>query len=57
MLNEREVAYRSVSQRSVQGVAITNYGTLIAHVHGILARSLGIFPEYNIWSTIGNLIE
>lgn len=44
MLNEREVGYR-VKSASVQGVPITNYGTLIAHVHGILARSIGIFPE------------
>lgn len=44
MLNEREVGYR-VKSASVQSVPITNYGTLIAHVHGILARSIGIFPE------------
>lgn len=44
MLNEREVGYR-VKSASVQGIPITNYGTLIAHVHGILARSIGIFPE------------
>ena len=49
MLNEREVGYR-VKSASGQSVPITNYGTLIAHVNGILARSLGIFPEleYNI---------
>ena len=46
MLNEREVT-RRVKEATAQGIAITNYGTLIAHVHGILARSLEIFPEYN----------
>ncbi len=46
MLNEREVT-RRVKEATAQGVAITNYGTLIAHVHGILKRSLEIFPEYN----------
>ena len=46
MLNEREVI-RRVKEATAQGVAITNYGTLIAHVHGILKRSLEIFPEYN----------
>ena len=44
MLNEREVGYR-VKSASVQGIPITNYGTLIAQVHDILARSIGIFPE------------
>jgi hypothetical protein len=29
-------------------VPITNYGTLIAYVHGILARSLEIFPELDV---------
>ena len=46
MLNEREVT-RRVKEATAQGIAITNYGTLIAHVHGILERSLEIFPEYN----------
>lgn len=44
MLNEREVGYR-VKSTSEQSVPITNYGTLIAHVNGILERSLSIFPE------------
>ena len=44
MLNEKEVKNRT--QKTVeQGVPITNYGILIAYVHGILKRSLGIFPE------------
>lgn len=43
MLNEREMKYRM--QRTVQaGVPFTNYGTAIAHINGILKRSLEIFP-------------
>lgn len=45
MLNEREVSSRA-SKTASQGVPITNYGIMIAYVHGILKRSLGIFPEY-----------
>ena len=44
MLNEREVKHRA-SKTTSQGVPITNYGTMIAYVHGILKRSLSIFPE------------
>ena len=44
MLNEKEVKHRALKTTS-QGVPITNYGTMIAYVHGILKRSLGIFPE------------
>lgn len=44
MLNEREVKYRA-AKTTAQGVPITNYGTMIAYVHGILKRSLSIFPE------------
>lgn len=44
MLNEREVKHRA-SGTTAQGVPITNYGTMIAYVHGILKRSLSIFPE------------
>ena len=43
MLNEREVRYRTKCAVD-QGVPITNYGTLIAYMNGILARSLEIFP-------------
>ena len=46
MLNEREVKHRADKTVS-QGVPITNYGTLIAYVHGILKRSLEILPEYS----------
>ena len=45
MLNEKEVTRRT-KQAADQGVPITNYGTLIAYLHGILGRSLEIFPEY-----------
>ena len=44
MLSESEVSYRAKNTED-QGVPITNYGTMIAFVHGILKRSLGIFPE------------
>ena len=44
MLGEREVTYRTKCAAD-QGVHITNYGTLIAHISGILARSLELFPE------------
>jgi len=46
MLNEKEVKHRA-SKTAAQGVPITNYGTLIAYVHGILKRSLEILPEYS----------
>ena len=45
MLNEREVKHRA-SRTTAQGVPVTNYGTMIAYVHGILKRSLSIFPEF-----------
>ena len=44
MLNEREVRYRTKCAVD-QGVPITNYGTLIAYMNGILERSLEMFPE------------
>ncbi len=44
MLNEREMKYR-LSCAKDQGIAMTNYGILIAHVHGILKRSLEPFPD------------
>ena len=45
MLNEKEVVRRTKEAVS-QGVPITNYGILIAHIHGILKRSLEVLPEY-----------
>lgn len=44
MLNEREMKYR-VKQTLDSGIPITNYGTAIAHMNGILKRSLMPFPE------------
>ena len=51
MLNEREVRYRTKCAVD-QGVPITNYGTFIAYVNGILKRSLEVFPE--ILETLDN---
>lgn len=42
MLNEREVQYR-LRQAEDEGVPITNYGTAIAYMNGILSRSLEVF--------------
>ena len=42
MLNEKEVLAR-MNSAVEQGVPFTNYGTFIAHVNGILSRSLEIF--------------
>lgn len=44
MLNEREMKYRLACAED-QRVDMTNYGILIAHVHGILKRSLAPFPD------------
>lgn len=44
MLNEKEMRYR-VKCAQDQGIAMTNYGTLIAYIYGILKRSLEVFPE------------
>lgn len=44
MLNEREMEYRQACARE-QNIPMTNYGILIAHVHGILRRSLEPFPD------------
>lgn len=44
MLNEREMKYRLACARD-QGVPMTNYGILIAYVHGILKRSVAPLPE------------
>ncbi len=42
MLSEREMKYR---QKCAAPIPITNYGIAIAHINGILARSLEPFPE------------
>ena len=44
MLPPREVQFRQ-TLAAEQGVPITNYGTAIAHCHGILRRSLSVFPS------------
>ena len=44
MLNEKEMQYRLTCAKE-QGVPIVNYGVAIAQMHGILKRSLEIFPE------------
>lgn len=42
MINEREMKYRLECAKKA-GVPMTNYGMAIAHIHGILERSLEIF--------------
>ncbi len=44
MLNDREMKYRA-KQSLDSGTPITNYGMAIAHIHGILKRSLMPFPN------------
>ena len=44
MLTEREVRSR-MEQAAAAGVPVTNYGTAIAQMNGILQRSLSVFPE------------
>ncbi|MBO5037012.1 MAG: [FeFe] hydrogenase H-cluster maturation GTPase HydF [Clostridia bacterium] len=44
MLNEREMKYR-IRHASDNEIPITNYGIAIAHIHGLLKRSLSPFPE------------
>lgn len=45
VLNEREMKYR-IQCAADAGVPMTNYGTAIAHMHGVLDRALEVFqPE------------
>jgi [FeFe] hydrogenase H-cluster maturation GTPase HydF len=44
MLNEREMKYRQANAGD-QGIPFTNYGILIAHIQGILRRSIAMFPH------------
>lgn len=44
MLNDREVAYRRKTAADA-GVPFTNYGITIAHLKGILKRSVELFPD------------
>ena len=44
MLNEKEMAHRmEIAEQA--GVPMVNYGVAIAHIHGILKKSLAPFPE------------
>ena len=43
-LPEKEVQYRMRCCRD-QGVPVTNYGILIAHLNGILRRTVEPFPD------------
>lgn len=44
MLSEREMKYR-LKYAQDEGVPITNYGTAIAYMNGILERSVELFPD------------
>ena len=44
MLTETEMKHR-IETAIGAGVPIVNYGVAIAHVNGILARSLELFPD------------
>lgn len=44
-LNPKEMAYR-IAQAKDQKVPIVNYGTLIAHLKGVLKRSISPLPGY-----------
>lgn len=44
MLNQREMAYR-INSATAESTHIVNYGVLIAHIHGILRRSLSPFEN------------
>ena len=43
-MNEREVRYRMKCAFD-QNVPMTNYGVSIAYIHGILKRSVAMFPH------------
>ena len=44
MVNEKEMKHR-IAHALQENIPITNYGIAIAYMHGILARSLQVFPE------------
>lgn len=44
MLKDNEVIYR-YKQAKEQGIPISNYGITIAYIHGILKRSIELFPN------------
>jgi predicted GTPase len=44
MLNEKEMQHRmEIAEKA--GVPMVNYGVAIAHIHGILKKSLAPFPD------------
>ena len=43
-MNEREMKYRLCCAKDA-GIPITNYGTAIAYMKGILKRSVEVFPS------------
>lgn len=45
-LNPKEMAYR-IAQAKDQQIPIVNYGTLIAHLKGVLKRSIAPLPGYH----------
>ncbi len=47
MLNEAEMKHR-VAQAARAGVPVVNYGIAIAHMNGILRRSLELFPAVQV---------
>ena len=44
MLNEKEMQHR-MEIAEAAGVPMVNYGVAIAHIHGILKKSLAPFPD------------
>lgn len=44
MLNEKEMQSR-ISKAKASGVPVVNYGIAIAHMNGILKRSVALFPD------------
>ena len=50
MLNEREMKYRLACAKD-QNIPMTNYGTLIAYIQGILKRSVEPFPAVSMMLT------
>jgi hypothetical protein len=47
MLNEREMQYRRLSAVD-QNIPFTNYGITIAHIQGILRRSIAMLGEIQL---------
>lgn len=56
MLNEKEMQSRR-EIADAAGVPFTNYGTAIAHMNGILKRSLAVLPNYQKYINKGRLYD